>query len=272
MVDCHNENHKREVAGITKIMTAYTAIQIVRILDINPNTSMIETSVKAAVSGGSTADLEEGDVLSINDMLHAMLIPNGNDAAYALAEYFGLLLLELGFKGPSDPFEVFINEMNRNAKLLGMTSTTYTVPHGLPDDLNVSTAIDSIKLAVSAMRLPLFSSIVAKTSYECTGLDILNRKKSFKWTTTNELLYKGFCGVIPGITSTAGGCLASLCRNKDLNLLIIVLGCSLPEDRWTETLSLKDHAINVIERKSIENQDAIKEEDIRSYNIFKSLY
>jgi D-alanyl-D-alanine carboxypeptidase len=175
------EKERREIASLTKIMTAYTAIGIITRLDINILASKVEASIDAALMAGTSAELAEGDVLSIWDMLHAMLLPSGNDAAFALAEYFGLLLLEIGLPSitkSTDPIAVFVSEMNTNAKILGMHNTTFANPHGLQNSQNKSTAHDIAKLAATCMKMPLFSEIVKKHKYSCIGQDMFGNQKS----------------------------------------------------------------------------------------------
>eukprot|EP00826_Nyctotherus_ovalis_P002875 TRINITY_DN10579_c0_g1_i1.p1 TRINITY_DN10579_c0_g1~~TRINITY_DN10579_c0_g1_i1.p1 ORF type:complete len:294 (+),score=83.98 TRINITY_DN10579_c0_g1_i1:200-1081(+) len=253
-----NEHERREIASLTKIMTAYTSMQIINALDINITESLVEVSFDASLMNGTTASLCEGDVLNIYDMLHAMLLPSGNDAAYALAEYFGLLLIELGFKGSFDPIQIFVNEMNKNAKILGMLDTSYANPHGLQNPNNKSSAHDVAKLAKSAMKLPLFADIVKKQTYSCLGQDMLSRQKSFRWTNTNKLLTKGFQGLKTGITSVAGPCLASSYKDSETNIIIVVISCKTPELRWTETIKLKNYVVQEFCGKSETTQGKAK--------------
>ena len=271
-INGYHEHERREIASLTKIMTAYTSIQIINSLDINITESMVETSFDASLMGGTTARLDEGDLLNIHDMLHAMMLPSGNDAAYALAEYFGLLLLELGFKGSSDPIQVFLKEMNKNAKTLGMNDTTYANPHGLQNFYNKSTAYDLAKLSNAAMKLPLLAEIVKKVKYSCYGQDILGRTKSFEWSNTNKLLSKGFRGLKTGITPTAGPCLASSYKDSDNNLIIILLSSKSSDLKWTETIKLKNYCIQSTNIKVDTNQQeksklriTKKNEDIKGW-------
>jgi len=246
----YNEHERREMASLTKIMTAYTSLQIINGLDINMTESLIEVSFDASLIKGTTANLSEGDVLNIYDMLHAMLLPSGNDAAYALAEYFGLILIELGFKGSLNPVQVFVNEMNRNAKILGMFDTNYANPHGLQNFYNKSSAYDIAKLARSVMKFSLFAEIVKKQYYSCLGSDILDKQKIFRWTNTNKLLTKGFQGLKTGITTVAGPCLASSYKDSEANIIIILLSCKTPDLRWTETMKLKNCIIQELYPRS----------------------
>lgn len=243
------EKERREIASLTKIMTAYTSVSIITRLDINILASKVETSFDAALMTGTSADLAEGDVLSIWDMLHAMLLPSGNDAAYALAEYFGLLLLEMGLppiSKSSDPIQVFVAEMNKNAKILGLTNTTFANPHGLQNSLNKSCAYDIAKLAIVAMKCPLFAEAVKKQKYTCIGQDMFGNQKMFMWFNTNKLLAKGFNGLKTGITQAAGPCLVSSYRDGQIGLILVVLACKSPDHRWHEIMRMKDWAVQQI--------------------------
>ena len=76
-----NEHSPKEIASITKIMTAYLIFRIMRRFKINPKKRMVKVSKYAASIAGTTARLKEGDILSVYDLLHGVLLPSGNDAA-----------------------------------------------------------------------------------------------------------------------------------------------------------------------------------------------
>ncbi len=244
---------RREIASLTKIMTAYTALTLVSRFNVNILASKIEVSLDAALLEGTSADLAEGDVLSVWDMLHAMLLPSGNDAAYAIAEYFGMLLSELGLPAVSkysDPVHVFVAEMNKNARLLGMKDTTYANPHGLQNYLNKSTALDIAKLSSVCMEMPLFADIVKRQSYTCTGNDIDGDQHVFTWYNTNRMLSKGFNGLKTGVTPSAGPCLVSTFKHDGRNIVIVLLACRSGEHRWHESARLKEYALQMLETRS----------------------
>lgn len=226
-------------------MTAYTVLDLANRFDIDIIESKIEVSLDAAIIGGTSADLIEGDLISIWDMLHGMLLPSGNDAAYCLAEYFGLIILDLGLppiSKYSDPVTLFIAEMNKNARNLGLKDTNYASPHGLQNVANKSTAADVAKLAYKCMQEPLFKQIVQKTKYTCIGYDNDGDRKVFMWTNTNKLLGKGFNGIKTGITPSAGPCLAaSFEYEENENVIIVLLNSKSPEIRWHECTRLKEY-------------------------------
>lgn len=86
------EKDRREVASLTKIMTAYTVLSLIDTLDIDLATPIaIDESVVEVT--GTTANLQAGDNLTINELLYGLMLPSGNDAAHALALYFGSLII-----------------------------------------------------------------------------------------------------------------------------------------------------------------------------------
>ena len=89
------ENDRKEIASLTKIMTAFVVIQIVRKIKLNAQQTMLQASKNAATVGGTSARLRTGDVLSVWDLLHGLMLPSGNDAAVVLAEHFGQYLFEV---------------------------------------------------------------------------------------------------------------------------------------------------------------------------------
>lgn len=89
------ENDRREIASLTKIMTCFVVIQIIRKIRLNAQRTYLQVSKNAATCGGTSAKLRTGDVLSVWDLLHGLMLPSGNDAAITLAEHFGQYLFEV---------------------------------------------------------------------------------------------------------------------------------------------------------------------------------
>eukprot|EP00826_Nyctotherus_ovalis_P049084 TRINITY_DN5867_c0_g1_i11.p1 TRINITY_DN5867_c0_g1~~TRINITY_DN5867_c0_g1_i11.p1 ORF type:complete len:319 (+),score=57.84 TRINITY_DN5867_c0_g1_i11:103-1059(+) len=238
---------KREIASLTKIMTAYTVLRVVCRLDIGILKARVTVSSEAFMMSGTSADLLVGDSLTVWDLLHGLLLPSGNDAAICLAEYFGFIINEIKLRPPSNPMNpinTFASEMNANARELKLLNTRFTNPHGLKDPLNKSTAEDIAKLTAACMQLPLFSEIVKKVSYTCAARNSSGKAKTYTWYNTNQLLSKGFDGAKTGNTVTAGSCLAASYKNSQHSLVIVVLGCKNESYKWREVIRLKDFIIN----------------------------
>jgi len=89
------ENDRREIASLTKIMNCFVVIQIIRKIRLNAQRTYLQVSKAAASVGGTSAKLRAGDVLSVWDLLHGLMLPSGNDAATVLAEHFGQYLFEV---------------------------------------------------------------------------------------------------------------------------------------------------------------------------------
>jgi serine-type D-Ala-D-Ala carboxypeptidase (penicillin-binding protein 5/6) len=188
-------NTERPMASITKVMTAYLVIRAGH-LDR-------EITVPAAVAGyvrahnASSAGLRPGDRLTARQLLYALLLPSGADAAYTLARAYGPGLSR------------FVTRMNATARRLGMRRTHFSNFDGLPYPTsysNYSTAANLLVLGRAAMRLPVFRSVVAKRSYR---LAAGSGHHAYRWKNLNPLLgrYPGAIGIKPGYTRAAGQCL-----------------------------------------------------------------
>lgn len=103
---------QREVASLTKIMTCYTVLKIIEKYNLNKHSTLVIISKRASTEIGTTADLEEGHILSVWDLLHALMLPSGNDAALALAEHFGEFLIS---KDQQDTDFQFLNNSRLNS-------------------------------------------------------------------------------------------------------------------------------------------------------------
>jgi len=188
-------NTKRPMASITKVMTAFLVLRAGH-LDR-------AITIPAAVTGyvrshnASNAGLHPGDRLTARQLLYALLLPSGADAAYALARAYG----------PGIP--AFVARMNAMARLLGMHRTHFSNFDGLPYPTsysNYSTAANLLTLGRAAMLRPLFRSIVAQRSYRIAAGP---GHHAYRWKNLNPLLgrYPGAIGIKPGYTRAAGQCL-----------------------------------------------------------------
>ena len=183
------------MASITKVMTA---LVVIRAGNLN-RTITIPSAVIGYVLewDASNAGLRPGDKLTVRQLLYAMLLPSGADAAYALAEACGPGL------------NAFIAKMNATARLLGMTRTHFTNFDGLPYPTpysNYSTAANLLILGRTAMRSALFRSIVDQRTYRIAKG---SGHHAYLWHNLNPLLgrYPGAIGIKPGYTGAAGQCL-----------------------------------------------------------------
>ena len=242
------------MASLTKIMAAYTVINYCTANSIDMKNEIAKVSWISARINGTAAGLRKGNMLSVHDLLYAMMLPSGNDAAIALSEHFGRLLYINKFgvvhKPPRYPGRFFVGEMNRNARNLNMFNTHYNNSHGLANEYNKSTANDIAILAFNAMKIPLFKEVVGTKEYECKILTAKGNLRAVKWENTNLMLnVEGFNGLKTGITTTAGPCLCSSYSKDGVNLIIVLLNCKSVEKRWPETEKLLNFAIKILNRE-----------------------
>lgn len=150
------------------------------------------------------------------------MLPSGNDAAYELAHWAGSLLLDKE-KGHKLCRIAFVDEMNKQARILGLKNTQFGNPHGLPHQGAKSTAADLAKLCCKCMKIPLFRRVVACGSYKI-AVKSDRGTRLVEWHNTNKLLRReGFVGLKTGITVTAGPCLAAAYNFRDKTFISIVL-------------------------------------------------
>ncbi|EAS04236.3 D-alanyl-D-alanine carboxypeptidase family protein (macronuclear) [Tetrahymena thermophila SB210] len=269
LVAGQNENQVREIASLTKMMTCYIVVHYIRKLNLIPEKTYFKVSAHAANQPGTTAGLTEGDVVSIMDLLYGMMLPSGNDAAFVLAENFGVYLYMQTDKFKEkygnaqtnkklkvkNPITYFIKEMNDFAEKLNMQDTYFTNPHGLMHKKNKSTSYDVGLLSYYLIHDPLIKQIMAQQTYNA---NIMTETLQLKnpptiWKNTNKMLKKtGFLGLKTGITPSAGPCLASWYNHENINLIIILLGAKSLEERWVETVQLLEWAKKQMQQKKKE--------------------
>ncbi len=202
---------ERPMASVTKVMTALLVLE-------SGNLGREIGVPGAAVSyawkyGGETAALHRGDVLTAQELLAALLLPSGADAAYTLANAYG------------PGMNAFIARMNATAAQLGMKDTHFTSPDGLPyptETSTYSTPFDLLILGLVAMRYPAFQSIVDLRFYH---LPKGPGHHEYWWDNTDHLIgsYQGALGVKDGYTDDAGHCLLFEAIRNGRTLIGVVL-------------------------------------------------
>lgn len=247
-------NVRGEVASLTKIMTCYTVCRLIDEYSIDAKGTHILISKAASQMIGTSAKLNQGDIVSIWDLLHGLMLPSGNDAAFDLAESFGTYIYmqtesyksktksgqELSSEDIRNSIPYFIKKMNMFAKQLGLLNTVYANPHGLMENPNISTASDVSKLAVEAMKLDRFREIVLKASYECDVEQADGSVRVARWENTNKLLSEGWEGVKTGVTKAAGPCFCGFVTIDSSSYIVTVLGSMSMDFRWVDCRTLSN--------------------------------
>lgn len=234
---------KRPIASATKLMTVYLA------LDQLPLDKLLTVPQYAAGPAESTADLTEGEHLTVRDLLTAMLLPSANDAAETVA---------VGVGGNE---RNFVGEMNAAAADLGLDRTSYANPIGLDDPDNYSTASDLATLAMKLRENPTFRHIVSRS--EAT-LKSGSSERVLETTNTLLLSDPSVDGIKTGHTLGAGYVLVASAERKGIPLISVVLGAPSEAERDADTEQLLDYGFSLYERRTpIASGDELAKASVR---------
>lgn len=219
---------RRYIASITKMMTALLALEKGNLSD------SIDITEDVYVNRDSRVRLGDGYVM--NELVYEMMMISDNDAAYALAKHVAGDTLR------------FYEMMNQKALYLGMDSTHFANPNGMPNPNNYSSPADLIKLARYAMRDSMFAAIVGTAERDIPLID----GRHMACRNSNALLhtYEGCIGIKTGFTNQAGYCLASAATRQGHTLVLVLLHSRKHATRFTESAALLDYGFRVMEAYS----------------------
>lgn len=218
----NDADRRMEPASLTKLMTTYLAFAALKqgrlkLADVVP------VSTKAWKTEGSRMFIEPNKPVTVDELLHGMIIQSGNDATVALAEDIG---------GSEAGFVVM---MNKEALQLGMTHTHFVTATGLPDPQHYTTARDLSLVASAIFRdFPEYAPLFSIKEYRYNNITQANR---------NRLLWSdpSVDGMKTGHTQSAGYCLIASAHRGDRRLLAIVLGTNSDYLRASETQRLLNY-------------------------------
>ena len=215
---------RRPMASVTKVMTALVVRDHV---ELDEQTRISQT---AAAVGESEIGLAPREIWEVEELLEAMLIRSGNDAAMALAELVG------------GSVSGFIDLMNVKAAELGLTNSHFTNPHGLDHPEHYSSARDLVTLARTALADPILARI-ARTRLIRFKPDPAGVER--KAINTNKLLgaFPGVVGMKTGFTGRAGRVLISVLDRTDRVLIAVVLGS---DDHFADSRELLEYGARTV--------------------------
>ncbi len=211
-------------ASVTKIMTLLLVMEALEDGRIALEDT-VRTSAHAASMGGSQIFLEEGEEMSVEDMIKSVVIASANDAACALAEHV---------YGSED---AFVARMNERAAELGMTNTSFENTNGL-DDTATNHLTSARDIAIMSRELIKHKKIL---EYSSVWMDTV-RNGLFGLTNTNRLVrfYKGCTGLKTGSTSKAGFCVSATAERDGVSLICVIMGAESGDKRNAVAASLLD--------------------------------
>jgi serine-type D-Ala-D-Ala carboxypeptidase (penicillin-binding protein 5/6) len=231
-----NASKKLPIASTTKIMEA---IVVLKRANLDEEVTVSEDAAAYATPAYSNVGLLPGDTLSVRELLMATLISSGDDAAYALAEH-------VGGGGGQAGADRFVEEMNGEARELGLKNTHFENPVGFDARGHYSSAHDLAVMADLAMQNPEFRKIVS-TEYAT----IYTPYREIPLANTNELLfsYGPATGVKTGTTPAAGETLVSSASIGDESYVCVVLDSR--EDRFAASVRALQYGFTAYDRADL---------------------
>lgn len=229
-----NENLRLPMASTTKAMTALVVLENASLSDI------VEIPPAAVGIEGSSVYLKKGERFTVEELLYALMLRSGNDAAVALAVH------------TSGSVEEFVRKMNERAALMGLKETKFVNPHGLHDENHYTTAYELALIAAEGLKNPHFKRIVSTKNIVIDGEG--HEKRYF--ANKNKILYnyEGATGVKTGFTRDSGRCLIASAERNGMEVVAVALNYY---DYFELTARLMDEAFGNFEMREVVSPDTV---------------
>ena len=247
IIAMHKKDERVEPASLTKIMTAYVTFDAIQQGHLKLDQTL-PVSEKAWKVEGSKMFIEPNKPVTVDELLHGMIIQSGNDASITLAE------------GVAGSEEQFAQMMNKQASKLGMKNTNYMNATGLPDKAHYTSASDLAILASALIRdFPLeYRRLYSVKEYTYNKITQPNRNRLL-WLDANV------DGMKTGHTESAGYCLISSAKRGDTRLISVLLGAVSETMRASESQKLLNYGFQFYESTLVYKQN----QTINTMRVFK---
>ncbi len=234
----YSKNREKKLApySVTKLMTVLLAVQNL------PLDQEVTVSAKAAAQKESSMGLEEGEILTVEDLIYGCMLPSGNDAAYALGE------------AVSSDMDSFVDLMNKTAENIGCKNTHFSNPSGLKSSKNYTTAYDMMLITKMAFSNDVVCKAAGSTQYTVAKT---NKHKKRTLKTHISFLSDPESGIYAGKTGywEANDCSIALGYRQDgLQLFIVLLG-DTSEERTNDVNKLIAYAKQKVEGVKVIGKD-----------------
>lgn len=242
-----NENEKMYPASTTKIMTAILTLENCH---LDETVIISYDTVMSIPDGYSSASLQIGEELTVEQLLELLLVHSANDAANALAEHVG------------GSVESFVSMMNTKVNELDLSHTHFTNTFGMHDENHYTTAQDLANMMKYCIKNEDFRRLAGKAS---CAIPATNKSDIRRYSSTNSLIIPNSSNYYPyltcgktGYTSQAGDCLVSCSYKDDLELICVILGGKTingTSTRFSETKTLFQYGYDNYSIKTLLNQN-----------------
>lgn len=237
-------------ASVTKVMTILLIMEALDngVITLEDN---VPCSEKASSMGGSQIWLDTTETLTVHEMLKAICVVSANDCCMAMAEYL------------AGSEELFVEQMNKRAKELGMNDTCFKNCHGIDEDGHVTSSYD-----IALMSRELITKHPKITEYTTIWMDSLRNGKS-ELVNTNKLIrnFEGATGLKTGSTSVALFNLSATATRDNLSLIAVIMKGETSAIRFAEAQKLLDYGFSNFEYVECSKKDDI----IKKVNVDKGI-
>lgn len=222
-----NEHEALPPASVTKIMTALLVMEAIEEGSVSPD-DVVTVSAHAASMGGSQVFLSEGEEITVEELLKALCVSSGNDAAVALGEHV------------CGVTELFIDRMNEKAAALGMHDTHFVNCTGLTAEGHLTSAYD-----IALMSRELLLRYPQIRDYTTIWMDTI-RNGTFGLSNTNKLIrfYDGATGLKTGYTDRAGYCISATAERDGMELIAVIMRGETADKRNEDAKTLLNYGFS----------------------------
>ena len=239
----HQSDVRRFPASTTKIMTVALALELCG-ADWSSQITVSEAAISAVGKGSSSVFLQPGEILTLSDVLYAVILESANDGANVLAEY------------AAGSISAFVALMNEKALSLGMLDTHFSNPSGWQEDEHYTTALDMAKLTQWALSVPGFTDILQVENYIMQPTNKHPSPRLFESDNlllSSALFYPGIIGGKSGWTPEARFTMMEAVQRDNHTLIAIVLDCPQKFNRFSDCIALFDYCFDSFHLVSLDN-------------------
>jgi len=223
-------------ASTTKMLTALTVLEYCSL----DEKFTVGKEINLIASDSSVAGLKQGEKLTVKQLLVALLLPSGNDAAYTLAVNAGKKIADNNGLTAQKAVKAFVDAMNQKAREIGAASSHFATPDGYDANGQYTTAADLAQIAKACLKNKALSEIVSR--YRIS--DTLSSGREVTYLNTNELInpaglyyYSNVVGLKTGHSGAAGYCLVSAATIKGKTYICVIMGGS-ENGRFSDSLKI----------------------------------
>ena len=228
-----NMEEKLYPASLTNVLTA---ILVVENCNMQDTVTISQSAIDNVQSGYLTANIQSGEILTVEQLLNLLLISSYNDVANALAEHVG------------GTTEEFVEMMNKKAKEIGCTNSNFVNCNGTHDENHYSTAHDMALIGKYAMQYDEIKEITGNIYYELGATNVYEKTDRL-YQTTNEMIlsgsknyYRYASGIKTGFTTPAGYCVMIYSVKNDIPIVSVVMKSTTSDSRYEDSKKILEYA------------------------------